>query len=89
MSDPQSKDQVIDQLRQIQRGVSDTVQAIPPSRFDQGSAEHWSPAGYLKHLLLAVIPFGKAVNFPPEQVSTMFGAPDHASPLGHVNRSPK
>lgn len=78
-TDPQTKPEIIDQLRQIQHGVSDTVQTIPADQFDQGSAESWSSASYLKHLLLAVKPFGKAINFPCDQVKTMFGEPDHAS----------
>ena len=44
-------DQIIDQLRQMQQSVSQTVQAIPTAQFIQGTAQAWSPCDYLKHLL--------------------------------------
>ena len=79
MSDPQTKVEIIDQLRQVQHAIADTVQAIPPAQFDRGTAQAWSPANYLKHLLLAVKPFAKGLSYPPAQTKAMFGLPDHPS----------
>ena len=79
MSDPYSKPEIVERLREIQRGVTATVEAIPAARFDAGSAEVWSPAGYLKHLLLSVKPFAKAVTFPPDALKRRFGAPSRPS----------
>ncbi len=79
VSDLHSKEQIIDQLHQIQQNVSQTVQAIPTVQFFQGTAEAWSPCDYLKHLLLAVKPFAKGLSYPPEQIGAMFGVPDHPS----------
>ncbi|HVU11259.1 MAG TPA: DinB family protein [Phototrophicaceae bacterium] len=79
MSDPHRKDEIVAQLRQVQQGISQTAQAIPTAQFFQGTAEAWSPCDYLKHLLLAVKPFAKGLNYPPEQIGTLFGVPDHPS----------
>ncbi|MCC6804401.1 MAG: DinB family protein [Anaerolineae bacterium] len=76
MSDPYTKPEIIERLRDIQHEVAVIVAAIPPARFDAGSAESWSPAGYLKHLLLSVKPFAKAVTFPPDALKRRFGSPD-------------
>jgi DinB superfamily len=79
MPDPQTKAEIIDQLRLVQQGVSDTAQAIPAAHFYQGTAESWSASDYLKHLLLAVKPFAKGISLPREQIRALFGQPDHAS----------
>ena len=73
MSEPQSKPEIIDQLRLVQHGVSETVQGISAARFEQGTAQAWSPGDYLKHLLLSVKPFAKAVGFPPAALRRRFG----------------
>ena len=79
MSDPQTKAEMIERLREVQDGLSVTVRAIPPAHFDRGTAQDWSPASYLKHLLLAVKPFAKGISYPPAQIKRMFGEPDHPS----------
>lgn len=79
MSDPTTRSEIIERLSEIQRGVSTTIVGIPAGQFDRGSAESWSPAGYLKHLLLSVKPFAKAVTFPPAALKRRFGEPDHLS----------
>lgn len=79
MSDPYTKPEIIERLRDIQREVAVTVAAIPTARFEVGSADSWSPASYLKHLLLSVKPFAKAVSFPPDALKRRFGSPDRPS----------
>ncbi len=79
MSDPQSKPEIIEQLRRVQQGVAETVAGIPAAHFERGSAEAWSPSDYLKHLLLSVKPFAKAVTFPPDALKRRFGVPSRPS----------
>jgi uncharacterized damage-inducible protein DinB len=75
MSDPHTRSEIIERLRQVQRGVSETVEAILPAQFEQGSAEAWSASDYLKHLLLSVKPFARAMTYPPDALRRRFGAP--------------
>ena len=79
MSESYGKSEIVDQLQQVQRGVSDTVQAMPSDNFYRGTEQSWSASDYLKHLLLAVKPFAKGLTYSPEQIKAMFGAPDHPS----------
>ena len=77
MTDPHSKPEIIDALRQVQHTVAETVQRIPAAQFERGSAESWSPADYLKHLLLSFKPFAKAISFPPAALKRRFGEVSH------------
>ncbi len=77
MSDPQSKPEIIDALRRVQAVVDAAVRALPPERFEQGSAAAWSPADYLKHLLLSNKPFAKALTLPPAALARRFGEVTH------------
>lgn len=73
MSDPQSKAEIVEQLRQVQDSISEIIQRMPAEQFYQGTPASWSPCNYLKHLLLSVKPFAKGMNYPPEQIKRMFG----------------
>ena len=73
MSDPQTKADIIEHLRIVQHRLDATVQSIPATDFERGTAEVWSPANYLKHLLLSVKPFAKAITFPPDALRRRFG----------------
>ncbi|MEO8394136.1 MAG: DinB family protein [Chloroflexota bacterium] len=79
MSDPQTKPEIIERLREIQHGLSATVQPIPSAHFDHGTADAWAPANYLKHMLLAIKPFAKAITFPPDALRRRFGTSDRPS----------
>ncbi len=79
MSDPQTKPEIIERLREIQHGLSATVHPLSPAHFDRGTADAWSPANYLKHLLLAIKPFAKAITFPPDALRRRFGTADRPS----------
>ena len=79
MSDPQTKADIIEHLRAVQHDLSATVQRIPAADFDRGTAEAWSPANYLKHLLLSVKPFAKAITFPPDALKRRFGTASYPS----------
>jgi hypothetical protein len=73
MSDPVTKTDLIEQLRDVQHGVSATVQALPEALFYQGTAESWSACDYLKHLILSVKPFARGLNLPREELEKRFG----------------
>jgi hypothetical protein len=79
VSDPQTKPAIIERLREIQHDLSATVQQIPSADFDRGTPDSWSPASYLKHLLLAVKPFAKAVALPPDALKRRFGTAPYPS----------
>lgn len=73
ISDPQTKPEIIIRLLQVQRDLSDTVRKMSTAQFERGTAQAWSPADYLKHLLLSVKPFAKALTFPPDALKRRFG----------------
>lgn len=79
MGVPQTKADLIEQLGQVQRGLSDTVQRLTAAQFNSVAGEGWSASGYLKHLLLSNKPFAKAMQLPPEQLERRFGLADHPS----------
>lgn len=79
MNNLQTKAQIIEQLTSVRDGVAATVQSITPEQFDNGTAQAWSAASYLKHLILSVKPFAKAMNLPKEQLNKMFDKPDRPS----------
>lgn len=79
MPTPQSKTELIAQLRDVEASLSQTVQAISADQFDQGTVAAWSAASYLKHLILSIKPFAKALTLPKEQMQSLFGQPDHPS----------
>jgi DinB superfamily len=72
-SDPQSKPEIIIRLRQIQHDLANSVRSMSDAQFERGSAQSWSPEAYLKHLLLSIKPFGKALSFPPDALKRRFG----------------
>jgi hypothetical protein len=79
MSDPQSKTELAEQLSKIQRAVTGTVQGMSAAQFASGTAESWSAADYLRHLILSVKPFAKAMNLGAATLQKMFGLPERAS----------
>lgn len=79
MHDPQSKNDLIEQLRAIQQSLADSVQKMSSQEFNAGTDVSWSASGYLQHLILSVKPFAKALKLPPDQIEKLFGQPDHPS----------
>ncbi len=79
MNDPKSKKDILEQLTHVHEGVKQFIQNTPADQFDKGTSESWSAAGYLKHLILSVKPVAKAINFPQEQLQTMFGQSESGS----------
>jgi hypothetical protein len=83
MNNPQTKIELIEQLQQVQRGVTETVQAMSAQQFETSTGEAWAASGYLKHLILSVKPFAKALNLPVAQLQRMFGQADGPSRTYH------
>jgi uncharacterized damage-inducible protein DinB len=76
---PHTKTELIDEIRQVQSALDETVDSITTEQFDSGTSDSWSAASYLKHLILSIKPFAKALALPKDQMLSMFGSPDHAS----------
>jgi len=79
MTNPYTKADLIEQLGYVQHSLVETVQSASEEQFISGTLDSWSPANYLKHLILSIKPFAKALKLPTEQLETMFGRPDHLS----------
>lgn len=68
-----NKSTIISELRKTQTELSDYVQSISQSQFEQRQGESWSAEGYLKHLILSNKPFVKGLNLAKEGLAKMFG----------------
>lgn len=79
MTEIQTKQDIMAQLAQVQQGMTDTLQSMTPAQFETAPAEGWSPAGYLKHVILSFKPIAKGIGLGKEKILAMFGEPDHAS----------
>lgn len=79
MNSPQNKGQIIEALQTIRNEVIQLTSDMTETVFFGGTAENWSAADYLKHLILSVKPLAKALKFPPEQIRSMFGAAERPS----------
>ncbi len=79
MSDPYLKPEIVEQLREVQRGVHQSAADMSSEAFFRGTAEAWSACDYLKHLLLSVKPFAKAMTYPPDALKRRFGESSRAS----------
>lgn len=74
-----SKTQIIDQLTSIHQFVHQTLTDMPEEALFAGTETQWSPADYLKHLIISNKPFAKALLMPREQMEGMFGKADNGS----------
>lgn len=74
-----SKAQIIDHLQQIHQSIRQTVADMPEDKLFAGTTEQWSPADYLKHLIIANKPFAKGLMMPHDQLGEMFGKSDNGS----------
>lgn len=79
MTELYAKDDIAARLRAIQTGLSDDVTAMTAEQFERSSGEEWSAAEYLKHLILGVKPFARAISLPSEALHKTFGTPDRPS----------
>lgn len=74
--DTYSKDQIIADLQVEQQAIHDTVTNMPEDKLFTGTDTEWSPEGYLKHLIISVKAFAKALLLPRDQIEAMFGKAD-------------
>lgn len=72
MSDPQTKQEISEQLARIQEYVTADIRRMTEAQFCNGSAKSWSAADYLKHLLLSIKPMTKAMGFPAAVLEKQF-----------------
>jgi len=79
MNKLETKDNLIDALKNVQYGLTETVEALSAEQFITGKGELWSAENYLKHLILSIKPFVKAFNFPAGQLEGMFGRSERPS----------
>lgn len=73
MTTIQTKSDIIAALQQSYEQVISTATQLPDTQFFTGTDTEWSPADYLKHLILSVKPFARALQLTPEQLESMFG----------------
>lgn len=79
MTELRTKTDLMQQLRDVQHQLTETTSAMPASQFHAGTEESWSAAGYLKHLILSIKPFAKAMKMPPDRLEKRFGLSDRPS----------
>lgn len=73
---PHTKAEIIEDLQQIQKTLSETVQEMTPEQFTRQPETEWSASDYFKHVILSFKPFVKGLELPKEQLRANFGAPD-------------
>src|SRR5688572_5532517 len=74
-----NKSSIIQELRQTQSELAQTIQSLSADDFNRSEGESWSAAGYLKHLILSNKPFVKGLNLPKERLAGMFGESEDGS----------
>jgi hypothetical protein len=73
----QTKAELIQELERVRQAVVDDVLSFTDAQFTTGTAQSWSAADYLKHLILSVKPTAKGFGMPGEKLRELFGAPAH------------
>ena len=80
INDPYTKPDILATFQWVNSEVTNSFERIPAAQFFQTSAEGWSPAENLVHLIKSVSPVGKAMQAPKLLPAVMFGT----SKLGSV-----
>ena len=76
MTETTTSTHLIEDLRKVQQGLTETVSAMPPAQFDHATESSWAASGYLKHLLLSIKPITRLFEMSPQTVSRRFGSTD-------------
>lgn len=71
-----SKEEILAALQSAQNDVFTTSAQLDEGQFFAQVGDSWSAAGYLKHLILSVKPFARALELPREHFAKMFGKSD-------------
>ncbi|MBK8026326.1 MAG: DinB family protein [Chloroflexi bacterium] len=71
--------EIEEKLREVRDRIAGLIQTLPDERFFTGSAQDWSAADYVKHLILGIKPFAKGLGLPRERLQAMFERPDRPS----------
>ncbi|MDX2141486.1 MAG: DinB family protein [Chloroflexota bacterium] len=70
---------IVTELARIQQAVVSLTDGMSQQQFFHETETRWSPAGYLKHLILSIKPVAKALALPPTRILSLFGAPAQPS----------
>ena len=79
MSDPQNRQDIVESIAEIQLGLNNDIARISEAQFDVGTAEAWSAADYLKHLLLSTKLMTKGMELPADVLQSRFDLSGRAS----------
>lgn len=79
MTQPYTQAELRPRLADVQRGVAASITGMTMEQYNHGTETAWSPAGYLKHLLLSNKPFIKGLGLPKPQLESMFGTASQPS----------
>ncbi|MDX2078537.1 MAG: DinB family protein [bacterium] len=74
-----SKAQIIDELKAIHQSIRKNLINLSDDQLFTGSETDWSPADYLKHLIITNKPFAKGLLTPRDQMEAMFGKSENGS----------
>ena len=74
MTNIRTREDISIALQQVRVQVTTTVTQLSNSQFFQGTDTSWSAADYLKHLILSVKPFARALELSTERLEQRFGA---------------
>jgi hypothetical protein len=74
-----SKTEIAEHLTRVQDTIASTITQASLEALNAGTTEDWSAADYLKHLIISVKPFAKAMSMSPEALAKLFGESGRAS----------
>ncbi len=74
-----SKEDILAALEVAKNDVTTVSSALTEEQFLAEHGDTWSAANYLKHLIMSVKPFARALELPPEKMGKTFGQPENGS----------
>ena len=74
-----NQSEIIAGLQASSQAITEASNRLPMSDFIRGTDTQWSPADYLKHLILSVKPFASALKLPHDQLDDLFGKATRSS----------
>ena len=75
----QDKASISDKLKALQASIHQTIETMPEDKLYTGTETEWSPADYLKHIIISVKSFAKGLHIPKDQLGNMFGKSENGS----------
>lgn len=74
-----SKEDILAALESVKNEVVSYSSDLSEEEFLAQHGDTWSAANYLKHLIMSVKPFARALELPPEKMAKMFGEVENGS----------